>query len=243
MRATGVEELTANLRQDVLNSLQNGGLVSAFMCALASGIYSQPPEEARCFGPMGVEVSTALAWLSMGLYFIAICSSLILASDVYGVPDELLIQHLASSRALCKTRVTQTSAPHVMGEPSHSTRASHLLAPHTTMFPPAIADSVPMVTPGIGIFLMACAYGVDLGERNGCAWGYTVGLPTAPLFPLAVVLFMVYVRSRRKRLNLLPAPDGSPSGERYGMNLGQAYFTTWQDRVPVATSKPTKSSQ
>jgi len=76
------------------------GLLSAFMCALANGIYANPPEDPVCRGAAAVNQMTIVEWVSMGCFFLVIILTVILAADMDGVPDDLLFRHLHANRWL-----------------------------------------------------------------------------------------------------------------------------------------------
>ena len=82
------------LRTTLTNSLVNMGLLSAFMCALANGIYANPPGDPMCRGESAVRTMTIIEWVSMGCYFLVIMLTIILSTDMDGLPDETLIFHL-----------------------------------------------------------------------------------------------------------------------------------------------------
>ncbi|GMH92879.1 hypothetical protein TrST_g12085 [Triparma strigata] len=79
----------------------------------------------------------------------------------------------------------------------------------------AVHSSIPLLV-FYGVSALAAAYGVDLGERNGCAFSY-FGLATAPCLP--VLVFAVWWWLRRTRRKLI-APQKIHS------------LTTWLDRIP-----------
>jgi hypothetical protein len=88
------------LRTTLTNSLVNMGLLSAFMCALANGIYANPPGDPMCRGESAVRTMTIIEWVSMGCFFLTIILTVILASDMDGVPDDLLVRHLRTNLRL-----------------------------------------------------------------------------------------------------------------------------------------------
>ena len=70
------------------------------MCALANGIYVNPPEDPKCRGESGVKTMYIIEWVSMGCFFLVIILTVILASDMDGVPDYLLLRHLKTNLML-----------------------------------------------------------------------------------------------------------------------------------------------
>ena len=94
------DESAQRLRLTLSNSLVNMGLLSAFMCALANGIYANPPEDPVCRGAAAVIQMTIVEWVSMGCFFLVIILTVILAADMDGVPDDLLFRHLHANRWL-----------------------------------------------------------------------------------------------------------------------------------------------
>jgi hypothetical protein len=70
------------------------------MCALANGIYVNPPEDPKCRGESGVKTMYIIEWVSMGCFFLVIILTVILASDMDGVPDYLLVRHLKTNLLL-----------------------------------------------------------------------------------------------------------------------------------------------
>lgn len=93
-------ECAQRLRLTLSNSLVNMGLLSAFMCALANGIYANPPEHPVCRGAAAVSQMTVIEWVSMGCFFLVIILTSILATDMDGVPDDMLFRHLHANRWL-----------------------------------------------------------------------------------------------------------------------------------------------
>ena len=116
-------------------------------------------------------------WLSMGLFFVSMCMTVVLAADLDGIPDPLLVRHLRTV---------------------HYAHAS-----------------IPILC-FVGVFLLAVGYGVDIGERNGCAFSY-FGLATTPLLPLLIVLVWWWLRRKRRTLMAPRRLHG---------------LTTWLDRIP-----------
>ncbi len=94
------DESAQRLRLTLSNSLVNMGLLSAFMCALANGIYANPPEHPVCRGAAAVTQMTIIEWVSMGCFFLVIILTVILATDMDGVPDDVLFRHLNANRWL-----------------------------------------------------------------------------------------------------------------------------------------------
>ena len=87
----------ADLRATLHATLQNTGILAAFMCALAGQIYTSPPSKPICYGQCMVDAQVVVEWMAMGCFFIAIIQTVVLAADVDGVPDALLAQHLKTS--------------------------------------------------------------------------------------------------------------------------------------------------
>lgn len=88
------EDFVETLRNNISINQQNLCLISGFMCALAGAVYSNPPEEGLCLGDTGVIATSVIQWFAMGFFFLTICGSVLLASDIDGVPDMLLVAHL-----------------------------------------------------------------------------------------------------------------------------------------------------
>ena len=97
------DESAQRLRLTLSNSLVNMGLLSAFMCALANGIYANPPEHPVCRGAAAVTQMTIIEWVSMGCFFLVIILTVILATDMDGVPDDMLFRHLHANSCLLYT--------------------------------------------------------------------------------------------------------------------------------------------
>ena len=185
----GVRDYLSGLRQSINGHLLNVGVLSAFMSSLAASVYVGMPQSPQCLGADAVKVAVTLQWFSMGSFFLAITATVLLASDLAGVPDLLLIEHLRGS---------------------------------------LLEQALPSVLAGCGLWLMAIGYGIDLGERNGCAWS-VVGIGAAPLFPAVVSGFLFYLRSKRRRLNKLLT---SRQSSAHPVRLGGSLFNTWYDCVP-----------
>eukprot|EP00930_Biecheleria_cincta_P067318 TRINITY_DN5382_c0_g1_i3.p1 TRINITY_DN5382_c0_g1~~TRINITY_DN5382_c0_g1_i3.p1 ORF type:complete len:207 (-),score=17.97 TRINITY_DN5382_c0_g1_i3:142-762(-) len=178
-----------DLRETLNSSLQNLGLVAAFMTALAGAIYTSPAEDPKCFGTTALHWQIGLCWCSMGMFFFTICATVLLANDVQGIPDDLLLGHLH--------------------------RVSHWHA-------------LPQWATYIGCFMMAMGYGIDIGERRGCAFS-VFGLIAAPCFMLAVVAFGIILRCSRQHTNSLNANGG--------YRIGQAIFISWYDLLSAQEAK------
>ena len=82
------------LRDTVKTSLINLGLISAFLCTLANAIYVNPPSKLRCGGKTRIEAVWIIEWVSMGCFFLVIVLTVILSTDLDGMPDEMLVFHL-----------------------------------------------------------------------------------------------------------------------------------------------------
>lgn len=99
-KTVGEDVGAQRLRTTLTNSLVNMGLLSAFMCALANGIYANPPDDPKCLGESSVKTVYIIEWVSMGCFFLVIILTVILASDMDGVPDDLLVRHLRANKSL-----------------------------------------------------------------------------------------------------------------------------------------------
>ncbi|GMI60237.1 hypothetical protein ScalyP_jg3685 [Parmales sp. scaly parma] len=89
-----------DLRSSIDSQLQSSGLLSAFMASLACSVYSQPPPDPQCFGKKGVKYMTFLTWAAIGAFFTSMMLSVVLASDINGVPDAQLVVHLRTVHAV-----------------------------------------------------------------------------------------------------------------------------------------------
>ena len=90
------EDEAQQLRDLVMTSLANIGILAAFMCALANAIYTSPPESPRCFGEVAITYIVVIEWLSMAAFFVAMITTVVLAADLDGVPNDKLRRHLDS---------------------------------------------------------------------------------------------------------------------------------------------------
>lgn len=88
------EEAVETLRESLEGSLQNLAMMAAFMCALGASAYFGLPQEGKCFGSWWLGLGHVLLWVSMGSYFLVIMFCVLLAADISGVPNSLLILHL-----------------------------------------------------------------------------------------------------------------------------------------------------
>jgi len=190
------------LRDTVHAGLQNLGILSAFMTALSGQVYIDAPSEPQCFGIDAVKTQLLMMWMSMGFFFFSMATTVLLAFDLDGIPNQLLVTHLRRSRFLY---------------------------------------SLPGLCTLLGIILMCTGYGIDVGERMGCAYSL-FGFVAAPMFAVAVISVAVYTKYLRS--NIL----GKASAERHGLhtfrqavllttqqkrsNYGNSWFTTWADRLP-----------
>ena len=84
------------LRDSLNASLQNCAVVAAFMTALAGAIYVTLPEPTKCMSGEAIAVEMALSWVSMGCFVFTIMASVLLLSDLDGLPDEYLPRHIRS---------------------------------------------------------------------------------------------------------------------------------------------------
>ena len=102
IRAKGDKEDVSvqQLRTTLSNSLVNMGLLSAFLCALANAIYVSPPLDPKCHGESAVVAIHVIEWCAMGGFFLVIVITVILATDMEGVPDDFLVEHLMSNQML-----------------------------------------------------------------------------------------------------------------------------------------------
>ena len=90
------------LRAKVQSQHQNIGVVAAFMAALAGQAYfGAVTDRPRCLGEDAVAWQIAIQWFTMGMFFAAINSSILMLMDLAGVPDGLLVRHMESSAAQC----------------------------------------------------------------------------------------------------------------------------------------------
>ncbi len=82
------------LRSTLSNSLVNTGILSVFLCALADAVYVSPSLNPTCKGAKGVQMVFVIEWCSMACFFLVIVVTVILSTDMEGVPDDLLVAHL-----------------------------------------------------------------------------------------------------------------------------------------------------
>ena len=99
------------LRTTLTNSLVNMGLLSAFLCALADAIYVSPPLNPKCHGESALVAIHIIEWCAMGGFFLVIVVTVILATDMDGVPDDFIIDHLKNNQILY-------TSPHLMAHVS-----------------------------------------------------------------------------------------------------------------------------
>ena len=92
------QRFIAELRANINQSLANMGIVAAFMCALAANVYSNPAKTRDCYGNAGYVAMIWIEFFSMGFFFLGISITVLLASDLSGVPDRLLLRHLSQSQ-------------------------------------------------------------------------------------------------------------------------------------------------
>ena len=89
------KELNAShLRNSISSHNVNLGVLAAFMTALAAAIYVSPPSEPKCFGEIAIGIQLVLEWIAMGCFFITIITTVVICSDLQGVPNHLLLLHL-----------------------------------------------------------------------------------------------------------------------------------------------------
>jgi hypothetical protein len=85
-------EVVEKLRVSLRELLQNSSMLAAFMCSLASAVYAQPPTVPLCYN--SVKIAACIQWCAMGSFFLCICACIVLASDIDGVPNDSLAEHL-----------------------------------------------------------------------------------------------------------------------------------------------------
>ena len=85
-------EIIEKLRVALSGLLQNSSMLAAFMCSLASAVYAQPPTAPACYD--SVKIAACIQWCAMGSFFLCICACIVLASDIDGVPNDSLAEHL-----------------------------------------------------------------------------------------------------------------------------------------------------
>lgn len=90
------------LRSTLSNSLVNTGIFSVFLCALANAVYVSPALDPKCAGVKGVQRVLIIEWCSMSMacFLLVIVVTVILATDMEGVPDDFLVSHLKNNHAL-----------------------------------------------------------------------------------------------------------------------------------------------
>ena len=79
---------------------------------------------------------------------------------------------------------------------------------------------IPVVSVLLGSVTMALGYGIDIGERVGCAHMY-LGLAAGAMFAFSTFLIALVMRTKRRALG---RRTGNPA-------LGVAFLNTWHDRV------------
>ena len=90
------------LRSTLSNSLVNTGILSVFLCALADAVYVSPALDPKCAGVKGVQRVLIIEWCSMSMacFLLVIVVTVILATDMEGVPDDFLVSHLKNNITL-----------------------------------------------------------------------------------------------------------------------------------------------
>ena len=88
------------LRNTMSNSLINTAILSVFLCALGDAIYVSPPLDPKCRGETGVQMVYIIEWCSMGCFFLVIVLTFILLTDMDGLPDDFLVNHLQDNIVL-----------------------------------------------------------------------------------------------------------------------------------------------
>ena len=109
--AERAREFTTNLRDTINASLQNNAMIASFLTGLSAIIYTDPSEEHHCFynasdpdrqftdDPYTINhYILDAAYFSMGCFIVSVVLSILLATDLDGVPDHLLLVHLKAVR-------------------------------------------------------------------------------------------------------------------------------------------------
>ena len=92
-------QLAAELRESVIGSHQNVAVVAALMAGMASLLYTSPPP-GKCFGENAVFAEIVISWMGMAMLTFGAIVSVILLTDIEGVPTDMLLQHLSDSHTL-----------------------------------------------------------------------------------------------------------------------------------------------
>ena len=95
--ARQLENGHSELRQSLKESMQNIGILAAFLAGLAAVAYSTPPPKGLCWGQPALDFIVIMEWFGMGCFFLSIIFSVTLISDLDGVPEVFLISHLKDS--------------------------------------------------------------------------------------------------------------------------------------------------
>lgn len=94
-------QLALELRESINSSLLNVGVLSALLMALSGAIYVDPaPPPGECFGEPMLQAEMVIVWISMGLFFVATISTVVLHMDIDGVPTNMLLDHLCSGEII-----------------------------------------------------------------------------------------------------------------------------------------------
>ncbi|KAL7528397.1 hypothetical protein ACHAWF_005755 [Thalassiosira exigua] len=94
-------QLALELRDSINGSLINVGVLGALMMALACAIYVDPPDSpGACFGEKMLQAEMVIAWMAMGFFFFTTISTVVLYTDMDGIPTEHLLSHLCNSQLI-----------------------------------------------------------------------------------------------------------------------------------------------
>ena len=204
------KELNAShLRDSISSHNVNLGVLAAFMTALAAAIYVSPPSEPKCFGEIAIGIQLVLEWIAMGCFFITIITTVVICSDLEGVPNHLLLLHLQ--------------------RPSVST--VYDLPALTTWI------GVFFMAFGYGIDINERIGGVICNIYFGY-WAAPMFAVSTISILLFLKGKRKELNEFHKSEKIVEEKEGNnKSGEEYEQDLGRKYFSPWHDIVPRSKKK------
>ena len=99
--------------------------------------------------------------------------------------------------------------------------------------------ALPYAFTALGMVLMPAGYGIDLGERTGSCYFTIIGCISCSLFPVFVLVVLIWLRRKRKQLSFVNdvkagRQEVSPPNrdQNHDIRLGKSVWTPYLDLIP-----------
>lgn len=219
--AERAREFTAQLRESINAALQNNALVASFLTGLSSMIYAEPPGEHLCWynasdpdrqpedDPYYINnILRDFAYVSICCFIMSVVLSILLATDLDGVPDHLLLVHLKNVRFIHSLPMFATMlGTTVMAMGYGIDLGTRRCASNLRLQPPYCRSSFVLRDVPLVIIFPSCG----TGERNGCTH-MIASLTCVSALVLSYILLQLLLRGNRRKLNrYLQRNDAGPA--------------------------------